>query len=331
MKTLKTKVILSAVVLLFALVATIGSTFAWFTVSDSVEVETMELNVSTTDSLLIKVREAGETFATPSLLDATEYKTFIPIEDILASYADLADWRLTPVTVIDANYAGITGDSFNTLTTPNTDFDRSLTVGGGALANDEEGFVITLEFWVLSQGALGVPLILQDLSVENNGAAIQDGVETAVRLSVKAHDNVQAASQAFVFGLTNDYGFSYIENLPGYFEGAAVYDGGNALIGFNALDELTQGYSGSGSGVDVEALLHADTANAEFFKSDALADLANAYVDTDAEATQIYTLNQDTPTLVTVTIFVEGWAAGAINNIIAANFDISFKFALYIA
>lgn len=130
MKQLRTKVLLSAFVLIFALVATIGSTFAWFTISTSVEIETMELNVSTEDSLLIKVWETGEDFNTPTLLDASQYKTFIPIEDILATYADLATWRLSPVTVINSTYTGIDGDVFNVLTTPNTDFDRSLSSAG---------------------------------------------------------------------------------------------------------------------------------------------------------------------------------------------------------
>jgi hypothetical protein len=55
MKQLKTKVLLSAFVLIFALVATIGSTFAWFTVATTVNVETMQLNVQSQDSLLIRM------------------------------------------------------------------------------------------------------------------------------------------------------------------------------------------------------------------------------------------------------------------------------------
>lgn len=329
MKQLKTKVLLSAFVLIFALVATIGSTFAWFTISTSVEIETMELNVSTEDSLLIKVFETGETFATPELLDASNYKTFIPIEDILATYADLDTWRLSPVTVINATYDGIVGDTFNVLTTPNTDFERALSAAGAPIANDAEGYVIELKFWVLSQGAdPDTFLILEDLAVDNTGPATQDGVENAVRLSVKANDNVQAAGQAYVFGLDNNYDFAYEVDLPGYFTGAEVYDGSNVLLGFNSLSQLTKGYDGTGTGVNVEGLLNADVNNGKFLGASAV---ANASVIAAADATQIYELSQDTPTLVTVTIFVEGWAAGATNNIIASAFNISWKFSIYLA
>ncbi|MFA5698090.1 MAG: hypothetical protein WC888_06695, partial [Candidatus Izemoplasmatales bacterium] len=61
MKSLKTKVILSAIVLMFALVATIGSTYAWFTVSNTVSVSSIQMNVGTQEGLLIRAYdgEAG--------------------------------------------------------------------------------------------------------------------------------------------------------------------------------------------------------------------------------------------------------------------------------
>lgn len=55
MKSLRNKVIMSAIVLAFALVATIGSTYAWFTVSSTVSVSSLTLNVQAGESLLIKV------------------------------------------------------------------------------------------------------------------------------------------------------------------------------------------------------------------------------------------------------------------------------------
>lgn len=330
MKQLRTKVLLSAFVLIFALVATIGSTFAWFTISTSVQVDTMALNVSTENSLLIKVRETGETFATASLLDASEYKTFLPYSDIIAAYPDLTTWRLSPVTVINSTYTGIDATGFRVLNTPNTDYTRALTAASAPVINDADGYVIQLQFWVLSQGdAANTHLIVEDLLIDNNGTVTSDGVENAVRLAVSVDDNVQTAGQPYVFGLDNNYDFTYVDNLPGYFADVPnYYDGSNVLQGFNKLADLTKGYDGLGTGVNVEGLLHADANNGKY--KIAADPITNASVTAAADATRLFTLVQDRPTLVTVTIFVEGWAAGATNNIIAANFDISWKFSIHV-
>ncbi|MDP3130398.1 MAG: hypothetical protein Q8N15_03565, partial [Bacillota bacterium] len=73
MKNLRNKIVLSGLVLLFALVATIGSTFAWFTVSNTVTVASMQMNVKSSESLLIKVFE-DEAGNEADLLDANNYK-----------------------------------------------------------------------------------------------------------------------------------------------------------------------------------------------------------------------------------------------------------------
>ncbi|MFH0993262.1 MAG: hypothetical protein V1761_02810, partial [bacterium] len=96
MKSLRNKIILSGLVLLFALVATIGSTFAWFTVSNTVTVGAMQLNVQTSESLLIKPY-AGEDGDEGALLNAENYKANITIADILAAsdlYDSYGTWKL---------------------------------------------------------------------------------------------------------------------------------------------------------------------------------------------------------------------------------------------
>lgn len=55
MNSLRRKVRLSAIVLMLALFTTLGSTFAWFTVSNTVTVGSIDLNVKTSPSLLIRV------------------------------------------------------------------------------------------------------------------------------------------------------------------------------------------------------------------------------------------------------------------------------------
>ena len=56
MKGLRNKVILSGIVLLFAFIATIGSTYAWFTVSTQTTVEGVSLQVTAADNLLIRAK-----------------------------------------------------------------------------------------------------------------------------------------------------------------------------------------------------------------------------------------------------------------------------------
>jgi len=117
MKALKSKVILSAAVLLFALVATIGSTYAWFTVSSTVSVPSLTLTVKSSKSLLIRPYY-GET-GDESYLDVpSNYKTSLLLADITtvdtedpayttiegtgpyttSPYANISAWRLNNVT-----------------------------------------------------------------------------------------------------------------------------------------------------------------------------------------------------------------------------------------
>lgn len=318
MKQLRTKVLLSAFVLIFALVATIGSTFAWFTIATSVSVDTMELNVSTSDSLLIRVYQGEETGVAgdPTLLDAATYKTFIPLADITEAeglYEDLATWRMTPVTVVNAAYNGIITSGFNTLTTPNTDFLRALSAANPTnFTNNAAGSVIEIKFWVLSQGSTAAPLVLEDLTIAaDNTIEAKDAVVDAVRVAIQATDLTTPGSR-YIFGLTNDYGFTYVQDLPGYYDGDPVVE--NA---FNAIAPANV------------TLINASALNGLYVKSAGLgvtnASVAAADID---DASVIYTLAQNVPTLVTVTVFVEGWAAETTNAIIAAAFDISWKFTL---
>ena len=94
MKNLRNKIVLSGLVLLFALVATIGSTFAWFTVSDTVDVQTMNLNVKSSESLLIRVYN-GETTGVAgdaTLLDAGTYYASISSALISAATTPNSRW-----------------------------------------------------------------------------------------------------------------------------------------------------------------------------------------------------------------------------------------------
>ncbi len=124
MKQLKTKVIMSAFVLLFALVATIGSTYAWFTVSNEVAVQSIDLDIITADSLLIQVQDdSGDSEAVGLPLSNTVYsnattgyfpnglddfQSTITIADIAdtTQYSDYTDYLMTNLTVLSTPTSG---------------------------------------------------------------------------------------------------------------------------------------------------------------------------------------------------------------------------------
>ena len=87
MKALKTKVILSGIVLVFAFIATIGTTFAWFTISTTATVESMELNVSAAENILVKPyvigSDEGEASQYSSLTNPANYYTTLSNDHLI--------------------------------------------------------------------------------------------------------------------------------------------------------------------------------------------------------------------------------------------------------
>lgn len=335
MKTLKSKVALSAFVLLFALVATIGSTFAWFTVATTVEVDSMTLNVQSQDSLLIRLANADgsikEVTGDDNLFDAQQYKTTLTTTDILAYYA-YTTWRLEPVTVVQPGYAAINGKLMSILnrTVPANNNLRPLSAITGTDVNSATGKVIELNFYLLSQEAtLSRAIVLQDLSITSSAPGVAAEVVDAVRLSVWRAGTVtdmgtqaliaDEASTALVFGLTVDYDYEFTDANPAYYFGGTVYTS-TTLNGFDQISDLTLGFDGESSAPATT------TWNSQFYQ--AVGGPANASEAVKADADTILTLAPMIPALVTVRIFVEGWAANTTNNIIASNFNISYKFAI---
>lgn len=309
MKALKMKVVLSAFVLLFALAATIGSTFAWFTTSSEVRVDQFQLEVKTEESLLIRVFH-GENASDPTLLDATTYSTNLPLTHITGStgylatkdpltllYAGLQSYKITPVTAVNDP----TFDALLPLTLRTYNVD---TRGySSAVANNAStGNFIELKFWLLSQGT-EKDVVLQDLNINVTGITqlvAQQNITKAVRLGVAVD------SSQFVFARNQSYGFEFTEGMRGWIDG-----------GFNSITPANQ---------TILSELHS-----LFFESDIVTvvdDVDNQSVNTVAEATSLYTAAMNVPKLVTVIIYIEGWDAFATNAVIAAKFNISFKFAL---
>ncbi|MDD3865239.1 MAG: hypothetical protein PHC32_02780 [Candidatus Izemoplasmatales bacterium] len=324
MKSLQTKVILSAIVLMFALVATIGSTYAWFTVSNTVTVSEIQMNVQSSESLLIRAYN-GEDGDEAFLLDATSYVANLTLADILTpstsaamiaggyvdnnTYDNLSAWRLSPVTATSA-LNGTTIDGYN-LSIMNIDtkaytaIDPSLP---SADVNSATGKVIDISFWLLSQGTTGLPIVLEDLTISaSNVLGAQDAVVNAVKLAVwkAANADTPVTPAAVTFGLDNDYDFAFTLGMRGY---DSVTAANNSILTASKTSLLA--------------------AQEEYYKTGETADTADVFSYTLAGADAITTLTKNVPTLVTVRIYIEGWDAQCTNSVLAAIFTLNFKFTL---
>jgi hypothetical protein len=314
MKALKSKIILSAAVLFFALVATVGSTFAWFTVDSTNNVVSMTLNVQSADSLLIKVANpADPTGAASDLTVASTYYTTITTAMITSAYS-LSAWRLEPVTAVQPDYATVSGELASLQEfTNNLNPLRALdaieagtfgTGNWGVDVNAASGKVIQIGFWVMSQASTTKNVGVTALSITaNNAIAARDQVTDAARVSFKLGED-----SAFIYANTGalDYDYEYLINLPGYYAGAVYNTSPVELLGFNRIDQLTAGLNGSSTALTDELL-------------------EGLSVHRTAGSAVLGDLVADTAELLTITIFVEGWDAQATNTVISAAFNVSFS------
>ena len=219
MKELQKKLLLTALVIIFAFIATAGTTYAWFSTSQSVELKEMTVNVKAFKSVLIKMAHADTEFdylgyssnLVPSSflqIITNDYFDYDPddAEDIDYGYR-LHAWNLLPVTVIDHTYTGINGNMYSEFSFPElTDYTRSLTYinqiryngtfdegtetwseGNGGRINTPHGGVIQIKFWVMSQAAGTIPLYFNELSISTTGPRyLIESVHGSSRISVES-------------------------------------------------------------------------------------------------------------------------------------------------
>ena len=203
MKSLKTKVLMSALVLVFALIATIGTTYAWFTLSENVAVTGINITVNTEEALLVRVwNEDGaavsgytedDFFNSVTILDpdgdGTEsgyYKTGL----------ETTGWKLTPVTAV----AGETDNDTNylSLDTP-------------ANANSEDGGYLQVKFWMITLSAEASRQVqISSLTVDSTNT----NLEKTMYVGTVDEDTVKTI-YAGVPEAT-DYTFTFGEGEPGY-------------------------------------------------------------------------------------------------------------------
>jgi hypothetical protein len=272
MKEIRNKVIMSALVLAFAIIATIGTTFAWFTISNTVQVTSLELNVKAENNLLIRVWDND----IPSL-NPNDYKTTLTVADILTSsqYSGFADYRITPSTAL--NGTTLNAKALNVFS------DVATREYSPAIGNSTAGHFIELKFWVMVQTGevAGKTLGMKDIVITaGNVLPTQDQVVQATFLAAW----LESGSAEIYRKDFADYSFTFM-----------VGQSGHSTTLFNRLNEQQAGLEN-----DLVAL-HVD------------------YLDSN-----LGTLLDTTPQLLTIRIYVEGWDTEANNNIIASLFNISF-------
>ena len=302
MKSLKTKVIMSAVVLVFALIATVGSTYAWFTVSNQVSVNTINITVESSESLLIRPWQTGEAETEGQTYGSYLYGAssaawtlddFSSVADITTSnaYSGYTAWRLLPVTSLagettpgatDYNSIDITTLRYLTNATAS---DRPLQ---GATANSGSGHYLEFKFWLLRPAGTNTDIVFDyTLSGTYADAMFIGTLGDASGSADGALDNIH------VFGSDLDYGFAWTASDAGY--------------NSDATDSVVNWTGASGGTID---------------------DALTALTGTQGTTVINYLESPNVPELVTILVWLEGWDADATNAVMGATFTLAMTFTL---
>ena len=314
MKSLKTKVIMSAIVLVFALIATIGSTYAWFTVSSTVNVNQFTVDVASVDSLLIKVWDGEDVKVTPNN-EYTDYgwtlDDFSSSVDITdgSQYDNLASVLLLPVTALkgetvttgtpdsyatdydDIDFTGLRVLTANAISNWST-YGRELNT---ANPNSTSGGYIMVKFWLLrTKDETNYNYnVTFDYDVDDNNG--NTTYENAMFFGVDAD------SGQYIFGDNLDLDFAWADGMAGFANGPLDALATNTTLG----SEATLMTESADTGNDYTA--HLGTVN-------------------DTHILDLDTVN--VPELVTVYIWMEGWDSDASNAVMGTTFDFSLTFTL---
>ncbi|MFA5696821.1 MAG: hypothetical protein WC888_00125 [Candidatus Izemoplasmatales bacterium] len=291
------------------------------------------------------------------LYDATTYKNYLESADFLSTslYANLNTWRLQPVTAVNSAYTDANGFALKRFWSPNHDSTRILDpIIAITDINDTSGRVIELKLWVFSQGTTNYELYLSDLDVVAgvNSLFVQDNSVNATRISVTS------GSTSLIYGNSVDYDFDYLQGSVGYADYTIDYTD-IAIDEATADSDNTLYYWFGATGLSDIMLTSDDTIvyayhddATDYFTDVTLARftyLANRGLITEGQfnriedisatfAPTVNTLNGNseiissfagnTPTLITIRVYIEGWDVDANNNIIAANMTISLALSI---
>lgn len=296
MHSLKKKVVLTSIIVLFALIATIGSTFAWFTLDFASTVNEVQLEVGSDISLLIMMDE-GYDYNDPDdkiLLDNaanTKYVTNLTTTMIQAVYA-YNNIKLSPVTT------SADGLSFFKPRVLQPEYSTP-----AASASDDElnpGQYIEFSVWILSQVSNSNVAIRNLQTTASNSIIFKNVVANAVRMSIQ-----NQANNVFIFGHDKDYTYSYRSDQFGY--DSTLNSTYNSI-----LPTLAE---------DLEDL------HAVYFITPGTP-VPGVSASPVTAATTVVSLTANVPQKLTIRIWVEGWDKDANNNIMSATLSVKFDFAV---
>ena len=286
------KVILTGFVAIFALITTIGATYAWFTITNTSVIEPMRFGVSSTESLLILL-DRGYDIDDPQdaifLNSPSNYSMTLSNDMIYSPLGSLPgyDYRLIrfkPLTSINGIEL----------------FNREGTNVNVSSDPEGEGSYVEFSIWLLSQSMNATIGLSNYLAVASNSISSKDAVLNAFRLSIQS----PSSSQAPIFGYDKDYDFIFTTGMVGF--------SNNPLIP-NFLSESNKSIRMLNHG-----LYHAGSV--DFIEDVNVSNLESA--------TPLFTLTKEVPLKVTIRLWVEGWDKDANNNLISSGLSVSFEFTV---
>ena len=301
---------MSAFVLLFALVATIGSTYAWFTISDTVTVQSVDLTVTSEDSLLIRVWDTGDPAEGATSWTADNFSNVITQSDITGTtqYAVFASYLLTPVTAANTplqsggtDYTLLDSDSLGTISI-SSPADRTISPATANVTSEDSptsGY-IELKFWLMSQ-ATPAAVRLQTLTTSTSTGASQ-----ALYVGTKA--TTDAIEK--IYPVDSDWGFSFADStVPGWIAQDTSHDNADETTFWNSVPTGQNTGTGDFGRLELQSLESAPAGT--------------------ATADTVINLAADTPEILTVRIWIEGWDAEATNAIMSDTFTLTLAFQIF--
>ena len=162
------------------------------------------------------------------------------------------------------------------------------------------GRFVELQLYIRYQGeaATSKNIILSGANVALN-TGVND-VANAVRLSFNSD---VTGDTPRIFGNTKDYGFAYTDSY-------VYYQNPTSFTAFNGLGDISM--------LDGSENLNTTVTNYEYVHT-----IAEALADEKV----LFTLPANSTQIITIRIYVEGWANATTDAIIASSFDFSFDFA----
>jgi len=184
MRGISKKILLAGFVAVFAFIVTIGSTYAWFNITNVGGMDEVTLNVKAEDSLLILLDDKTNPYNLVDdatfLNNPANYKTTLTPDDLAAANYSVGTVIMTPITTLD-------GEAFTTR----------------GLVSVTEGYV-EISFWVMSQSK-NANIGVRDFYISaSNTNPDKDIVIDTVRLSVDGG----TGGTVSIYGNDKDYLFN---------------------------------------------------------------------------------------------------------------------------